>query len=80
MLIKKQGFAAIPKGRHKKLSSKGGSVKTPKGFSSLSPEDRIVIAVKGSNARWEKARREKQEKEQPINSAEDGRVKDKELP
>lgn len=80
MSTKRQGFAALPKGKHKKLSSKGGQVKVPKGFSTLSPEDRIVIAVKGSDARWEKARREKQEREQLINSAEDGRVKDKELP
>lgn len=78
MSIKRQGFAALPKGKHKKLSSKGGQAKVPKGFSALSPEDRIVIAVKGSDARWEKARREKQEREQPINSAEDGRVKDTE--
>lgn len=78
MSIKKRGFAAIPQGKHKKLSSKGGKVKTPKGFSTLSPEDRIVIAVKGSNARWGKVRREKQEREQPINSAEDGRAKDTE--
>lgn len=80
MRINKRGFAAIPKDKHKELSSKGGKVKTPKGFSALSPEDRIVIAVKGSDARWEKARREKQEREQAINLAEDGRLKDTELP
>lgn len=80
MSIKGQGFASLPKGKHKRLSSKGGSRKVRKGFGTLSPEDRIVIAVKGSDARWEKARREKQEQKQPINSAEDGRVKDKELP
>lgn len=74
----KRGFAAVPKGKHKKLSSKGGKAKVPKGFSALSPEDRLAVATKGSDARWEKARREKQEKEQPINSAEDGRVNDTE--
>jgi len=67
MSTNRQGFASIAgTKRHRKLSSKGGSSKVPKGFATLSPEDRIVIARKGSDARWDKARREK-EQGKPVN-------------
>lgn len=75
MRIRKRGFAALPKDKHKAISSKGGRAKVPKGFSTLPPEDRIVIARNAANALWEKRRREAQETE-PINSKEDGRDKE----
>lgn len=77
MSTKKQGFASLSKAKLRKVSSKGGSKQVPKGFATIPREDRIVIARNAANARWEKARREKQG-ESPINSKEDGRVQETE--
>lgn len=74
---KKQGFAALPKAKHRKVSSLGGSRRVPKGTALLPTEERTVRARDAANARWEKVRREKQVG-QAINSAEDGRLKNEE--
>lgn len=47
----------MPEDEHKRISSKGGKAKVPKGLAKLPPEDRIEIARKAAQARWENYRR-----------------------
>lgn len=72
----RQGFAAFPKGKHRKVSSKGGSARVPKGTAMLSPEDRTRRARDAANTLWRRKREE--QTQEAINSQEDGRLNDTE--
>lgn len=76
MQVKPQGFARLSKAELREVSSRGGKKRVPKGFATLPPEDRIVIARNAARTRWERARREKEGDVQPINSKEDGQAND----
>lgn len=52
----KKGFASAKKEKHIEWSSKGGSARVPKGFATLSSEERTANAKAGANAMWKKRR------------------------
>lgn len=51
-----KGFGSLDKEKHRELSSKGGSARVPKGFATLTDEERKANAKAGAQAMWAKRR------------------------
>lgn len=68
MSTKKRGFASFPEEKLQEVSSRGGSREVPKGFATLTPEERTRNAARAAKIRWEavKAARMKAQTENTI--------------